>query len=97
MKTARQALHGRMIITFLRAEPLNYVFLPKTMPERAFFDLHTIFESMNIFFCQLNIWLLFQCCTALAFINFFADVDSAEISEPMQTLESIFNGSYLKG
>lgn len=38
-----------------------------------------------------------KCCSALALIGFLADGDNTDIIQPMQNLEAIFSGSYLKG
>lgn len=50
--------------------------------------------------CHVNVLFFFhflQCCSALGLISFLAGSELNDIVEPMQSLESIFSGSYLKG
>lgn len=57
----------------------------------------TKYNFIHFVNCHLPIVICFQCCCALALINFLAGSELNDIIEPMQSLETIFSGSYLKG
>jgi hypothetical protein len=41
--------------------------------------------------------MLFQCCWALALLQFLSNGELADIIDTMQVFEEIYSGSYLKG